>query len=127
MELDFTSQALLVKIDELEQKIKQADEITKEYTKLKDDLKLKMKSIAEKNGLEKVKWTTPKGTQITFSLGKKDECEKQIVRIFKEDILKEKFPEIYNQCIVEEEQLVTIKKGSNNMLRVTLAKESSNE
>lgn len=123
MNLDFTTQALLVKVDELEEQIKQADKITKEYTKLKDDLKMKMKGIAEDNNLDQVKWTTPKGTKITFTRGKKEVCEKQKVMTFKEDILKEKFPDIYNQCLVEEEKLVTLEKGTNNVLRITLNKE----
>lgn len=127
MNLDFTTQALLVKVDEFEEQIKQADKVKKQEAEIKDALKMKMKNIAEENNLDQVKWTTPKGTKITFSKGKKEVCEKQKVMTFKEDILKEKFPDIYNQCLVEEEKLVTLEKGTNNVLKITLSKEDEKE
>lgn len=118
--LDFPTQAVLVRIDELEEKIREAKKIDDEFNDIKEKLKIKMKCIAEENNLDQIKWTTPKGTRITFSLGKKEQTEKQKTKEFDVEVLKEKFPEIYDQCLVEKEKLVVLEKGTNNVLRITL-------
>ena len=123
MDLDFTTQALILKVDELEKKIIDANKIVKEYDELKKQLKDKMLEIGHKNNLDQVKWTTPNGTSITCSIGKRPVWEKQKQMVFKEDILKEKYPDIYTQCLKEEEHNILIEKGSNDILRITPKKE----
>lgn len=123
MDLELSSQELMLKIDQLEEDIAGATKIIKEYDEIKKLLKDKMIEIGHKNNLEQVKWKTPGGTTITCSIGRKPVWEKQKQMIFKEDILKEKYPDIYTQCLREEEHNVCIEKGSNDILRITPKKE----
>lgn len=119
MELDFTTQSLILRVDELEQQIEQANEVIKQYEDIRKQLKEKMLGIGHKNNLDQVKWTTPGGTTITCSIGKRPIWEKQKQMVFQEDILKEKYPDIYTQCLREEEHNVLIEKGTSDILRIT--------
>ena len=117
------SDNLLVTLDKFEENIKLIDSLTKEYNEIKKKIKNAMLKVAESNNLEQVKWITPNDIKITFSKGKLEELELQKIKVFKEDILKEKYPSIYEECFIEEEKLVTIKNGSNDRLVITLPKE----
>lgn len=117
------SDNLLVTLDKFEENIKLIDSLTKEYNEIKKKIKNAMLKVAESNNLEQVKWITPNDIKITFSKGKLEELELQKIKVFKEDILKEKYPSIYEECFIEEEKLVTIKNSSNDRLVITLPKE----
>ena len=117
------SDNLLVNLDKFEENIKLIDSLTKEYNEIKKKIKNAMLKVAESNNLEQVKWITPNDIKITFSKGKLEELELQKIKVFKEDILKEKYPSIYEECFIEEEKLVTIKNSSNDRLVITLPKE----
>ena len=123
MELDFTTQALILKVDEFEKQIEEANRVVKEYEDLRKELKDKMLEIGHKNNLDQVKWTTPNGTIITCSVGKRPVWEEQNQMVFKEEILREKFPDIYTQCLREEKHNILVEKGSNDILRITPKKE----
>ena len=117
------SDNLLVTLDKFEENIKLIDSLTKEYNEIKKKIKNAMLKVAESNNLEQVKWITPNDIKITFSKGKLEELELQKIKVFKEDVLKEKYPSIYEECFIEEEKLVTIKNSSNDRLVITLPKE----
>ena len=84
---------LLVTIDEFEDKIEVINELTKKYNDLKENLKKQMVSIGKGNDLEQVKWTTPKGIQITCSIGKKAEYKEKEVEVFNMTRFMEEEPE----------------------------------
>lgn len=115
---------LLTHLDEFEEKIKLIDAYTKEYNNIKKKIKDAMLKIVEGNNLDQVKWVTPKDIKITFSKGRNEELEKQMVQEFNLDRLKEKYPNIYEECLDTKEKLVTIKNGSNDRLVITLPKEN---
>jgi len=114
---------LLVKLDAMEENIKLADSITKEYNKIKKTLKEQMLSYGKSNNLEQIKWVTPKGIKITLSVGRDEITEEQEVNEFKEEILKEKYPKIYEECCVKETKIITLENGSNDRLVITLPKD----
>lgn len=123
MELDVTTQNLIAKVDELEDRIILANALIKEYDDLKKQLKDKMLEIGRKNNLEQVKWTTPNGTSITCSIGHFPKFETQVVKEFDLRTLQEQYPDIYEQCCIQKEKEVMIEKGSNDILRITPKKE----
>ena len=86
-----------------------------------------MIEVGTKNNLDQLKWTTPKGTKITCSIGHPAEFEKQIVKEFDVSVLKEKYPEIYEECCVEKEKSIMVKNATNDTLRITLSKDSKDE
>ena len=114
---------VLVTLDAFEDKIKLIDTLTKQYNDIKATIKSAMLKIAEENNLDQVKWTTPKDIKITLSKGKPEELEKQVVKEFNIELLKEKYPSVYEDCLEEKEKLVTVKNGSNDRLVITLPKE----
>lgn len=114
---------LLVTLDKLEEKIKLMDTIKKEHEDIKKKIKNAMCTLATNNKLEQVKWTTPKGIKITFSKGNPEELKKQIVEEFNIELLKEKYPSIYEDCLQNVEKLVTVKNESNDRLVITLSKD----
>ena len=122
-ELIKTSEELLLEIDNFEENIKLIDELTKQYNQIKNDIKKAMVKIGNENNLEQIKWITPKGTKITCSIGHTAEIEKQKVKEFDIEILKNVFPDIYEKCLVEQEKSVIVKNATNDTLRITLAKE----
>ena len=114
---------VLITLDAFEDKIKLIDTLTKQYNDIKATIKSAMLKIAEENNLDQVKWTTPKDIKITLSKGKPEELEKQVVKEFNIELLKEKYPSVYEDCLEEKEKLVTVKNGSNDRLVITLPKE----
>lgn len=123
MDLDVTTQKLIAKIDDLEDRVALASKVIKEYDNLKSQLKEKMLEIGHKNNLEQVKWITPNGTTITCSIGHFPKFEKQVVREFDIETLQEQYPDIYESCCFNIEREVMIEKGSNDILRITPKKE----
>lgn len=113
---------VLVRIDEFEEQIEIINKLSKEYDKLKKDIKEEMLKIGKSNNLDQVKWTTPKGIKITCSIGKPAEFEKVVEKQFSEAYLKENYPEIYEKCLIEKETNKTIKSASSDRLVITLPK-----
>ena len=113
----------LVKIDEFEEKIKLIDKLTKEYNKLKSEIKGQMIEAGKKINVEQVKWTTPKGIKITCSIGKPAEFEEVVEKQFNLEILMREYQEIYEKCCVEHTTNKCIKNASNDRLVITLPKE----
>lgn len=117
-----TKENLLARIDELEEKIIEANRITKEYDDLKAKIKKAMVDAGTATGSEQIKWITPGGTKITCSIGHCAEFEKQEVEELDVEKLKAFFPEAYKQSLVKKERSVMIKNATNNTLRITPAK-----
>lgn len=124
---NFETMAILNKLDNLEEKIRLADEINKQYDDLKKQIKEKMLEIGKENNLEQLKWTTPNGTQITCSVGHKAEWEDQEIEEFDLEVLKKDYSEIYEKCVVKKNKKVCIKNASNDTLRITLPKNDKGE
>lgn len=118
---------LLIKLDDFEESIKQIDTLTKQYNEIKNNIKKAMVQIGKENDLEQVKWTTPKGTQITCSIGHTAEIQKVPRKFFDEEYLKRQYPNIYEECCRNIEESVIVKNATNDTLRITLPKEKKNE
>lgn len=116
---------ILVQIDEFEEKIKLINNLSKEYDKLKKELKEQMVEIGKKNELSQVKWTTPKGIQITLSVGKKPVFETRETEEFNMVRFMEEEPKIYQKYLEKKEREVAIANGSNDRLVITLPKEEN--
>ena len=101
--------------------------LTKKYNNIKNNLKKAMIKMAQENGATQVKWTTPEGTQITCSIGHVAEIEKQKVKEFDEEYLKNNYPHIYDECCIEKERSVIIKNATSDTLRITLSKNKGGE
>lgn len=114
---------ILVQIDEFEEKIKLINSLSKEYDKLKKEIKEQMVEISRKNELSQVKWTTPKGIQITLSAGKKPVFENRETEEFNMVRFMEEEPKIYKKYLEKKEREVAITNGSNDRLVITLPKE----
>lgn len=113
---------LLAQIDELEDRIEEAQKTIKEYEDLKAQIKKAMVEAGTATGADQIKWTTPGGTKITCSIGHCAEFEKQMVEELDVEKLKAFYPETYNSCLVKKERSVMIKNATNNTLRITPAK-----
>lgn len=114
---------LLLKLDDFEESIKQIDILTKQYNEIKSNIKKVMVQIGKENELEQVKWTTPKGVQITCSIGHTAEIKKIPKRFFDEEYLKKQYPNIYEECCRDIQESVIVKNATNDTLRITLPKE----
>lgn len=112
----------LIKLDEFEEKLKQLNKLTKEYDEIKKEIKKEMLEIAKVNGSKQLKWTTPKDIKITLSVGQPAEIEKVEEMRFSDELLRTKYPEIYEECKVKISVTKTIKSGSNDRLVITLPK-----
>lgn len=121
--LSKTTEELLAEIDNFEENIKLIDKLTKQYNTLKSEIKQAMVKVGKDNNLEQIKWTTPKGTKITCSIGHVAEIEKKKTIFFNEIKLKTEYPEIYEKCCEEKEMGVIVKNATNDTLRITLGKE----
>ena len=113
---------LMVQIDSMEDDIKHAKEINDKYEDMKDKIKSAMIRLGKENDLTQVKWTTPKGIQITCSIGQKPIFEKVTEERFNEMILKSKYPEIYQECCEEVTYDSCVKAKTNDRLVITLPK-----
>lgn len=113
----------LTKLDEFEENIKLLNKLDKEYKILKDKIKKEMLELGKNQGVEQLKWTTPKGIKITLSIGKRPEFEEIVEKKFSEVKLASEYPEIYEACKVEVKTNKEISKGSNDRLVITLPKE----
>lgn len=118
----FEENNVLVKIDEFEEQIELINKLTKEYDKLKKDIKEEMLKIGKINNLDQVKWTTPKGIKITCSVGQPAIIETTTEEAFNIEKLKEEFPEVYKQCCYMRTYDKNIKSASNDRLVITLPK-----
>lgn len=114
---------ILVKIDEFEDKIKTINELTKQYDSLKKEIKEKMVNIGIENDLEQVKWITPKGIQITCSIGQCAVVEEVTEKAFSLDSLMKDYPDVYEACCYDRTYSKNIKSASNDRLLITLPKE----
>jgi hypothetical protein len=114
---------ILVQIDEFEEKIKLINKLSKEYDKLKKEIKEQMVEIGRENELSQVKWATPKGIQITLSVGKKPVFETRETEEFNMVRFMEEEPKIYQKYLEKKEREVAITNGSNDRLVITLPKE----
>ena len=110
---------LLVRLDDFEEQLELMDLLKEKVDGLKKEIKTEMVKVAKENGLEQIKWTTPKGTKITCSIGHIAEIEKQKVKEFDVEILKKTYPHIYEECIVEKEKSVIVKNATSDTLRIT--------
>ena len=119
----FETNALLIRIDELEQQLKEADKIQEEYKEIKEQLKKSMVEIGKKYCQDKVKWITPGGTQITCSIGKPATFKEEIREELSTEMLREKFPEAYQACLIAKKHSVCTSNATNDTLRITLKKE----
>ncbi len=118
---------LLAQIDEFEDKIVLINQYTKEYDDLKKKLKSQMVDLGKENDLSQVKWTTPKGIQITCSIGKKAEFEKREVEEFNMVKFMEEQPQMYKQYLEKKERNIAITNASYDRLVITLPKEENHE
>lgn len=123
-EIDTTKDeyAVLKQIDDFEENIELINKLTKEYDDLKSKIKESMIKIGKENELSQVKWITPKGIQITCSIGHQPIFEKVTEERFEVEILKEKYPEIYKECCKEFTYDNCVKAKTNDVLRITLPK-----
>jgi len=112
----------LLVLDEFEDKIKELDELNKKYKEIKDNIKKSMLKVGKENNLDQVKWTTPKGIKITLSVGQEEITEEQESEEFNVNVLIEKYPDIYKECLEKKTKLVTIKNASNDRLVITMPK-----
>ena len=112
----------MVQIDAMEDDIKLAKELNDKYDEMKDKIKSAMIRIGKENDLTQVKWTTPKGIQITCSIGQKPIFEKVTEERFNVEVLKEKYPDIYKECCQEFTYDNCVKAKSNDRLVITLPK-----
>lgn len=117
----------LLTLDEFEEKIKELDKLNKQYKDIKDNIKKDMLKVAKENNLEQVKWTTPKGIKITLSVGQEEITEERIYHEFSLEELENKYPDIYEKCIVDKKKIVTVKNASNDRLVVTMPKDNEKE
>lgn len=115
---------VLVELDNFEDSIKQLNKLTKQYDKLKKKLKSQMVEIGKNNNLEQVKWITPNNIKITCSIGKDAEREDVIEKTFNVELLKEKYPNIYEECCVERKYTKVIEAATSDRLVITLPKEA---
>lgn len=125
MELSKTNEELLIQLDNFEYEIRLIEQLNKQYTDLKNQIKKAMVKIGTENNLDQVKLTTPKGTKITCSIGHTAEIEKQKSKEFDIEVLKKEYPEIYEKCMVEKEKSVILKNATSDTIRITLAKEEN--
>lgn len=123
IEQDNEFNQLMVQIDEMEDDIKLANELNDKYEDMKAKIKSAMIRIGKDNDLTQVKWTTPKGIQITCSIGQKPIFEKVTESRFDIDILKKDYPEIYEKCCKEITYDNCVKAKTNDRLVITLPKE----
>lgn len=110
----------LIKLDELEEQITNAQKIIKEYDELKSEIKKAMKEVCEKTNAEQVKWTTNKGTKITFTKGHIATIEKEIAKELDVDKLKAFYKDVYDICLVDKERSVITKNATSDTIRITL-------
>ncbi len=115
---------LLNQLDNLEEEIKLINTLKERYDDVKSKLKTSMVEIGKKNKLEQLKWITPKGIQITCSIGKTAEYEEQEVEEFDIERLKQEYPHIYQDCCNRQKKKVLIKSGTSDMLRITMPKDN---
>lgn len=113
---------LLVSLDEMQEAITIAEQVNKKYDELKKEIKRQMVKVGQENNLEQIKWTTPNGTKITLTLGHCAEIEHETIKVFSEDKLKEQYPQIYEECLIERQKEKVIKNATSDTLRITLAK-----
>ena len=114
---------LLKRLDDFEDQIKLAKEINDKYENMKKDIKKKMVEIGKEKNATQIKWITPKGTQITCSIGQPPIFEKVTEKKFDVDILERDYPEIYEKCCKEVTYEDCVKARTNDVLRITLSKE----
>jgi len=123
LETKETQTYLLAKVDEFEAKLIELEKLKKEESKFKSDLKSAMLNLAKETNAEQLKWKTNKGIQITLTVGKEAILEKVEEQKLDEAYLKEKYPDIYNECLKTSEKLITVKNESYDRLVITLPKE----
>ena len=123
-EIDTTKDeyAVLKQIDDFEENIELINKLTKEYEDIKSKIKESMIKIGKENKLSQVKWITPKGIQITCSIGQPPIFEKVTEKKFDVDILKRDYSEIYEKCCKEVIYDNCVKAKTNDVLRITLPK-----
>ena len=114
---------LLVQIDEFEENIKKISELSNQYETLKSNIKEQMLKIGKENNMTQVKWITPKGIQITCSIGKKPIFETQEYKEFNLVKFKQEQPQMYEQYLEKRTKEVAITNGSSDRLTITLPKE----
>lgn len=114
---------LLVQIDEFEENIKKISELSNQYETLKSNIKEQMLKIGKENNMTQVKWVTPKGIQITCSIGKKSTFETQEYEEFNLVKFKQEQPQMYEQYLEKRTKDVAIQNGSYDRLVITLPKE----
>jgi restriction endonuclease S subunit len=114
---------ILAELDSFEDNIKQLNILTKQYDELKKKIKEQMVEIGKNNKLEQVKWITPNNIQITCSIGKEAEREDVKEKTFNVELLKEKYPNIYEECCIDREYTKVIKAATSDRLVITLPKE----
>lgn len=118
---------LLVQIDEFEEKIKLIEKYSKEYEAFKKKIKAQMLKIGKESDSSQIKWTTPKGIQITCSIGKKAVYEEQEVEEFNMIKFMEEQPEMYQKYLEKKTRDVVVQSGSNDRLQITLPKENQDD
>jgi hypothetical protein len=118
---------LLVQIDEFEEQIKLIDKLSKKYDSLKKKIKTQMLNIGKEKDLSQVKWITPKGIQITCSIGKRPTFEEQEYQEFDMGTFKKENPSMYEKYLITRTRQVAITNGSNDRLTITLPKGDENE
>lgn len=123
-EIDTTKDeyAVLKQIDDFEENIELINKLSEEYEDIKSKIKESMIKIGKENKLSQVKWITPKGIQITCSIGQPPIFEKVTESKFDVDILKRDYPEIYEKCCKEITYDNCVKAKTNDVLRITLPK-----
>ena len=114
---------LLEELDSMEESIRLLDVLDSKYKALKSNLKASMVKTAIENGIDQIKWTTPRGTMVTCSIGHPAEIEKRPAKRFDVEKLKKEYPDIYDKCCEDVQDSVIIKNATSDTLRVTFSKE----
>lgn len=117
----------LIKLDEFEEKIQLLQKITKEYDDLKKMIKEEMLQVAKEMNSKQLKWTTPKDIKITLSIGQPAITKKIDEMRFSEEVLRTKYPEIYEECKVNFKNEVVVQNKTYDKLIITLPKDRENK
>lgn len=113
---------LIVQVDEFEDKLKEYKKLESQYKDIKDKIKEAMVKLGRENELEQVKWITPNGIKITCSIGHKPIFEETTEKEFSLEMLKNKHPEIYEECLVERTYDKLVKEAKSDRLVITTPK-----
>ena len=120
-------ETLLAKVDLYEERFEMLETLEKQIKDLKAKLKETMLEIGKETGASQVKWTTPKGIQITCSIGKKATYEEREYKEFNIARFQNEQPEMYEQYMDTKTKQIAVTPASNDTLRITMPKKKEEQ